>query len=1272
MKHINIFLLVVCATLLNAATYWNLSWTGTGKLENGAVKVDDPSTKGANFLISDPFGADFTRAFKCSVEARCSGVVSGRTQAYLLVYDSNDNRLADYGTQSISNNTDWTKLAVEVSADKWPANSDHCRIMLQPAAGPLDGVGTAWFRKLVFGSKATAPEIPGDDVTTMYMFKRNGVNILNGEIKNFPFENAPLECRMEIMCMEASFAEAVQLLTDDEELGTQVMVAPWIDYDECFAPMQPLELTRIPGGYQADLRSLGAWRRLAVVFPGKETISLDNVKISRVEFAEDNWNAYWIWFTRDRVESINVCLRHEFELDEVPVTAMFQCAFDDGGSVEINGIHHRIGNGRFDPPDDDVASKLRVGKNVIAVKVHQARYAAGFLGELDMTFADGTSRKLITDHDWKYFPSDAEIRRESAGEIKAVQPPKGWNVAGFDDSAWGKCVEIARPPQNWGKVLYRVHSPRVPITLLSGELPTSMQAGEGFSSMLTFSAEKPFEGNVPVRGILSRNGVKFLEWTAGYIPAGTTEASVLFSFHLSEYIKPGEYDLTLSTPGFTAVTQDGVACASTKLAIANERTAETADARLRRDQFGVPTLYIDGKPFASIFSARYSDPIATHAAQFGTAEEHLYHAYLTPSWPEPNTPDYTNMDALAEKFLQGDPKARLVIKMELRDGKPAWYLPMYPEDAIVFDGGKAGGHISLASMRWRALVADYLKGLIAHVKASPYADRIIGYMPCEGEEGQWMHYWSGDDPARDGALSDYSKPMLEYFRKWLKRTYGTDEALQQAWNDDTVTIDTATIPDGKTRCAGEGAFRLLPRDRKSADFGWALSDVVSEGIDFYGKIIKEETDGKAITGALYGHLMDLGSGWLGEQVGYARQRLAIETPYIDYYLGPISYSHRFRDVGYPGGYDMPSPGSLELHDKIWINENDLRTHLNFPAEYAYSVRTPADTTQILAREYARALCLRSGYYLYALGQDVNWFDDPETMATIASLREEGKKCVTMDRSSTSEIAAFFDDDTQCRMNLTTPGVSLNGKAIFQREALFRIGGTVDEFLQFDIANPNLKPYKFYAFLNPYFVKEDEQKAIRSIAANQDVRVLFCFTPGIAGDNGLTTETAAALTGMTFEILPEGKELSLRTSREFAGLPAGSAFGGEGRLAPLAVPSGYDEILAEFADGTPAVVRKGNIYVSCIADLPVQMVREIAKSAGCYLYSEDDIAVFACSELAAFHTERKQKACAFRAPEGKLLQEIWPEAAATPQKEIRWMNTSPITKIYRLVEEESAD
>jgi hypothetical protein len=47
---------------------------------------------------------------------------------------------------------------------------------------------------------------------------------------------------------------------------------------------------------------------------------------------------------------------------------------------------------------------------------------------------------------------------------------------------------------------------------------------------------------------------------------------------------------------------------------------------------------------------------------------------------------------------------------------------------------------------------------------------------------------------------------------------------------------------------------------------------------------------------------------------------------------------------------------------------------------------------------------------------------------------------------------------------------------------------VDEYLQFDVANPKLPEYKFYVLLNPYYITDEEFNAIRNLASAGRVHI----------------------------------------------------------------------------------------------------------------------------------------------------------------------------------------
>ncbi len=1266
------YLLLLLIGSLCFADFFGLEWTGMKLVtaEDGSLFLEDTSTTGGSYIVSSDISVETSRSFCFSIEARCEDVKNGRSQCYIFVYDATGKRTTMFGTNTISGTNAWEMLSVNIPSEKWPVGTHHIKLMLQPAAGPAEAIGRAWFRNLQTKVLENALPIPGLECTGEYVFKYGNITLANPKLNAFPFERVPEECRLEIMQKAPGHAYAIQILTE-ETLG-DVLGAVWLEGKEEYSELKPLAVKKVPRGYLLDVAQLPMWRKLALVFDVAGALHFEDVQISRPSFPEEDWKANWIWFTADRIEMITVHLRKEFELKEAPVKAMWQCVADDVATVAFNGKRQPNVEGRFTPPNEDIAKKLHAGKNLITVDVRQARYAAGFLGELDMYFADGSHQKLLTDKTWKYFPSDSDIRKEAAG-AKPVPLPPDWNSTSYDSSSLMNCVELGVPPLGvWGTVKYRMNAPRLPMILQTSAYPAIIHAGRKYEQDVRFYTETPCKEPTPIRLLLMRDGTTFVEWELGIAPPGEKEFCFPFSFELSPFIYPGEYKMQMVISGYQTTGSDGKPCDEQIVTIINPRKAQIPDAKIQRDTFGIPTLMVDGKPYASIFSARGTKYLTQHGAQFAKSGLHLYHVYLTPYWPTPDTVSYVGMDSIAENLLRSDPKALFCVKIELRDGKPSWYLPKYPDEAVTFENGVKASHVSLGSWHWKEFVGEYLRGLVKHVKDSPYADHCIGYFPSEGEEGQWMHYWGGNDPVAVGTLSDYSPAMLQYFRGWLKREYKSDADLQKSWNAPKVTLETATIPTRQERTNGIMQFRDLPKDRKAMDYGWALSDAVSEGIVYYAKIIKECTDGKALTGAAYGHLMDLGGSFLGEQTGYARQKLPIETPYVDYYYGPISYSHRFRDVGYPGSFDMPSPGTLELHNKIWMNEDDLRSHLTFPAEYAYSVRTPELLKQQLAREVIMAICCRAGFYYFPLGNNgMRFYDDPETIEDIRELTLVGNMAVKGDRRSVSEIALFFDDEAQCRLHQQGKSpFNVNGDAIMQREAIFRIGAPSDEFLQFDVCNAKIKPYKLYVFLNPYHLKTEQLTAIELLAKKPNIWILFASMPGIATDNGIDASVAERLTGMKFTIDKQARKALFATKRTFGDLQSGSNFGADKREFCAVRPvSGYDEVLATFAGSNePAVVRKGNIYLSMMPELPVQILREMAVQAGVPLYSTDNIAVYACRQYLGFHSSKETRQCVFRAPAGKKMRQIWPLWQNAPAiREYRWNNTQPITRMFEIVE-----
>ena len=144
-------LFVAVTTISAALDFGNLVWEGAGTVSDGVLIIEDDSPAGGNYAISAPIPVTSAQSWKFSVEARCENVVNdGRTQCYVMLYDAENKYIKDFGTKALNHTTEWTRLTVAVPPEQWPADAATARLILQPAAGPDSGIGTAWFRNLKF------------------------------------------------------------------------------------------------------------------------------------------------------------------------------------------------------------------------------------------------------------------------------------------------------------------------------------------------------------------------------------------------------------------------------------------------------------------------------------------------------------------------------------------------------------------------------------------------------------------------------------------------------------------------------------------------------------------------------------------------------------------------------------------------------------------------------------------------------------------------------------------------------------------------------------------------------------------------------------------------------------------------------------------------------------------------------------------------------------------------------------------------------------------
>ncbi len=186
----------------------------------------------------------------------------------------------------------------------------------------------------------------------------------------------------------------------------------------------------------------------------------------------------WIW--ADGVNATNsvVHFRRVFAIEREVKSAELRAVADDAMAVWLNGeaVGQVTGfqrSGRF-----DVTKLLRQGANHFAVAATNRAGPAGVLLKLDLTFADGSGQRLVTDRTWQ----------------GAVKTPLGWPKSALESAGWSGVVSLGRlGVAPWGDPTGEVddyNQWKQALDAGAATPPESLQALPGFKVELLHSATR--------------------------------------------------------------------------------------------------------------------------------------------------------------------------------------------------------------------------------------------------------------------------------------------------------------------------------------------------------------------------------------------------------------------------------------------------------------------------------------------------------------------------------------------------------------------------------------------------------------------------------------------------------------------------------------------------------------------------------------------------------------------------------------------------------------
>ena len=660
---------------------------------------------------------------------------------------------------------------------------------------------------------------------------------------------------------------------------------------------------------------------------------------------------------------------------------------------------------------------------------------------------------------------------------------------------------------------------------------------------------------------------------------------------------------------------------------------------------GAPTIHLDGKPVPGVMKATFTHGPKSIAA-FAKANVDLFSFDATPTEnttvlhcldceTAPGVFHYEEFDERVMMVLRQHPNAYIMPRLFL--SAPLWWLLDHPEACVVaedaegnrsrFDYQRGRPVPCWASEAWREYTCDRIRRLIEHIRKAPYASRVIGFELSSGTTQEWMGWGSNEN-----AWTGFCPANRDGFRKWLTRKYQSDEALQAAWGDGTVTLATVELPTRAEREARPKDSPDLRRmdvsaDLKCVDYDSYFAEMTAETIAVLCNAVTEGSDGRMLAGAFYGYVFELCGSQRLLNSGHCATTDLLDNPDVDFLCAPISYC--YREVGGKGTpMQMNATGSLKLHDKLWFVEVDMRTsETDCPPGYAG--KAPDLAGDFLQQEKQAAFTLCNGLAQWWFDVGYISYENPTLMARIGELAQTIKELtMTCDRTSAAQIAVVVDDKSLpwARMPSDWPLENIT----YLVPELERLGASVQYYYASDL--DKLPETTRVILLTTSLAPSPAQVAALK-RWQTDGRVIFFFhAPGmIPFREGLTPEESMReFTGLNLTLaeeakpapvtitIPDGDWLSVAMLGTELRKTYWGTRGKPLRPAPVVVPDAQTTVLAQFDGGLPAIAVKEfgdwtGVHLAT-AYVPRELFLSAMHKAGVHRYIETADQVWATHDL----------------------------------------------------------
>ncbi len=560
-----------------------------------------------------------------------------------------------------------------------------------------------------------------------------------------------------------------------------------------------------------------------------------------------------------------------------------------------------------------------------------------------------------------------------------------------------------------------------------------------------------------------------------------------------------------------------------------------------KQENGVPALYLDGVRTPPVFYALSDIPASkagTDQAQKNIAnfaecginvvcvDSSLYLGWSKDGFdPSPVLQE-------VHDAIKANPNAAVIIRLhvnppywwmqENRDETYGYYSVESKEQEGYGDRLIAGDdapllRVSLTSDKWLKEAGECLRLFCRAALADPQAQRIAGIHLACGLYGEW-HPWAFFN--YDG---DYGEAMRKYFTQFLRSKYGSDEALQAAWPDKTVTIETA-----KYSTRGDGTRKF--RSQQEIDSFSALQQGIVEAIAHFARIVKMVMP-TTLVGVFYGYFFN--TTW-NDRGAHGGCHIEIEqiyrNPDIDYIAAPFCYNQNRES-----GNSLQLRCLLEsarLNGKLCLCEMD-QAPIGTAEKVGGTDENRPESIAILKRNVLSGLIHGMGAWYYdhrlvpqgSIYEKNGWWDHPDLLKEITAMTDFAKRNLKKPFCKNSQVLLVCD--TKRFYYRKTSDLTKTEVEFAFLDALGKSGCGYDVVYLFDLPKCDWSRYKAVLFYDCVYMDDETYDYVKTTVCSRSRTVVFVGDNGMIYDGGLDRARHESLTeddgkAWTERVTPDAK------------------------------------------------------------------------------------------------------------------------------------------------------